>query len=346
MISAALKGKPFEMRDNDQFLTEMINITRHHFRGCPEYRRISKGWEEIDRIEKLPFVHVGLFKRVLLRTEGDGIEHGRLLHSSSTSGTGASQIALDRQSSELHKSSVQAILRDFVGDLAAPLLLLDRGESLRHREVSARMAAGLSLLSISTSMHMVLEGEQDSIDWSLVERVLASTENVFVYGFTSLLWKAWAMGRIPQSLRNLLLQKRGCFFHSGGWKKLQDEKVGNEQFDAALLCTVGPGSRVIDFYGLVEQVGIIYPLCPFGFRHVPVWAEALVRDPLTHDVCIDRPGQLQLMNTLAWGAPYHNVLTEDLARLVPGSCPCGRSGNRFVLIGRMPKVELRGCANV
>ncbi|MDT8322190.1 MAG: hypothetical protein RQ826_16865, partial [Xanthomonadales bacterium] len=72
----------------------------------------------------------------------------------------------------------------------------------------------------------------------------------------------------------------------------------------------------------------------------------LVRDAWTLESLVDRPGQLQLMNTLALGAPYHNVLTEDLGRIVSGDCACGRSGKRFELLGRVPKAEVRGCANV
>jgi hypothetical protein len=34
-----------------------------------------------------------------------------------------------------------------------------------------------------------------------------------------------------------------------------------------------------------------------------------------------------------------------MARLVPGDCACGRHGQRFELIGRVPKSEVRGCAN-
>jgi hypothetical protein len=52
------------------------------------------------------------------------------------------------------------------------------------------------------------------------------------------------------------------------------------------------------------------------------------------------------MNTLARGAPYQNVLTEDLGRIAPGDCDCGRSGKRFELLGRVPQAEVRGCANV
>jgi hypothetical protein len=52
------------------------------------------------------------------------------------------------------------------------------------------------------------------------------------------------------------------------------------------------------------------------------------------------------MNVLAYGAPYHNILTEDLGQIELGSCPCGREGKRFTLLGRLPNADVRGCANV
>ena len=122
---------------------------------------------------------------------------------------------------------------------------------------------------------------------------------------------------------------------------------------AALLCSgalaalvpalahAAPGSGVTDFYGLVEQPGMIYPMDADGLRPVPAWADVIVRDPVTLEPLADRPGQLQLLNPLSLGSPCHSVLTEDLGRLVPGP-----GVKRFELIGRIPKAEVRGCANV
>jgi phenylacetate-coenzyme A ligase PaaK-like adenylate-forming protein len=127
---------------------------------------------------------------------------------------------------------------------------------------------------------------------------------------------------------------------------MEAQRVERARFDGALTRDLHPDSRVVDYYGMVEQVGMIYPLCERGFRHVPIWADVLVRDVYTLRVVDDQPGQIQLLNTLAHGAPYHSVLSEDMGRTVPGHCECGRSGKRFELLGRMPQAELRGCANV
>ena len=53
-------------------------------------------------------------------------------------------------------------------------------------------------------------------------------------------------------------------------------RVDRAEYDGALTRDLHPASRVVDYYGLVEQVGVIYPLCEHGMRHVPVWAEVLV----------------------------------------------------------------------
>ena len=223
----------------------------------------------------------------------------------------------------------------------APRSLLARGE------VSARIAAALSLRPLASEIHFLLDDANDhnSMKWELLADQLRKNDEILVYGFTWILWLAWGVAEMPDEVRELLQGKRIHFVHSGGWKKLENIQVNHQTFDERLLQGLHPDSRVIDFYGLVEQVGIIYPLCEKGYRHVPVWADVLVRDPWTLESLIGESGQLQLLNTLARGAPYHSVYTEDLGRIVPGDCPCGRSGKRFELLGRVPKAEVRGCSN-
>jgi hypothetical protein len=203
----------------------------------------------------------------------------------------------------------------------------------------------LSLLPLASSTTFLLRGDEPQ--WSLVEDAVRGEASVLVYGFTWALWQRWAQGGMPASLRALLASKQVHFVHSGGWKKLEAEAVSREALDGALLEGTAGGSRVVDFYGLVEQNGVIFPLCEAGARHVPRWAMVIVRDAWTMRAAL--PGQqglLQFINVLAHGAPYHSVLTEDLGSMIAGACPCGRSGPRFTLHGRVPKAELRGCANV
>jgi len=345
-MSALLDRLPFAERDQVAFLEEMNRLCRHHLAGCPDYARIWPDWRPAECAEALPFLHVGLFKRLLLRTSAPGIEHGRTLQSSATTGQQASQVVLDRQSSELQSRSTRAILADFVSLSPCPLLVFDSPRALRERKVSARTAAALSLGPMASDVFFVGDSTGAGVDWAAFGRASAGHDQLMLYGLTWTLWTAWASAAVPAELKAELGRQRVLFVHSGCWKKLESLAVDRGRFDRELLDKAGPGSRVLDFYGLVEQAGVIYPLCEHGFRHVPAWAEVLVRDPYDLGSREGEAGMLQLMNTLALGAPYHSVLTEDLGRIVPGACPCGRAGKRFELLGRMPRAELRGCANV
>ncbi|HYM62974.1 MAG TPA: hypothetical protein VEZ11_18955 [Thermoanaerobaculia bacterium] len=346
-MTVLLDDPPFAPRDDRRFLDEMIALTEHHLRGCEPYRRIWPRWRTAESVEDLPFLHVGVFKNVLFQTEG--AVHQRTLRSSGTSGAGASRIVLDEASSALQSRSSLAILTDLAGPERVPLLVLDHPGSLRVRgEIGARVAAAMSLKPLATEMSFLLAEPDDpaSMKWDVVMDVLAGHEHIRVYGFTSILWLAWGAAAIPDDVRSAMRGRRIDFVHSGGWKKLEEAKVTRDQLDNALLADLAETARVVDYYGLVEQIGVIYPLCSAGVRHVPRWADVLVRDPFTLSTLEDEPGMLQLMNVLPIGAPYHSVLTEDLGRTVGGACPCGRAGKRFELIGRVPKAETRGCANV
>jgi hypothetical protein len=348
-VRALLDREPFGPRDDAALLAELNALTRFHLAGCPPYARVWPGFEEAATIADLPYLHATVFKHVALRTQAEGIVHGRQLNSSSTSGQQASQIALDGLSSELQGESTRSILRAFVGEGERPLVVLDSPRSLRGRALSARLAAAMALRPLATDLHLVLERADDpaSVRWEAIEQALEGHDRLLVYGFTWILWQAWGAAELPESLRERLRDVRIDFVHSGGWKKLEALAVDRERFDAALLRHAAPGSSVVDYYGLVEQVGVVFPLCEAGARHAPVWAEVVVRDPWTlAPLGPGEQGQLQLLNPLARGGPYHSVLTEDLGTLLGGPCPCGRQGRRFTLDGRVPKAEVRGCANV
>ncbi len=347
-MSELLQRAPFGPRDDARLLGELSALTREHLARCEPYRRMWPVWSGAassgaESFADLPFVHVGVFKHLLL--ESAGAKSGRTLQSSGTTGAARSRIVLDDESSQLQAASSAAILGELVGRERAPLLVVEHAGALRQRgEISARVAAAMALRPLASEITFLLESPDraDSIRWPLVVETLARAKHVRVYGFTSALWQAWGSAAVPEVVRNARID----FVHSGGWKRLEAESVTRETFDSALLARAGEGSRVIDYYGLVEQIGVIFPLCREGFRHVPVWAAVLVRDPFTLAPLDNTEGMLQLMNVLAHGAPYHAVLTEDVGALEAGDCPCGIEGQRFRLLGRVPKAETRGCASV
>lgn len=344
---------PYGPRDDAAFLEEMNALTAHHASLCPEFAAAIGVSDDVtfvpaERIEDVPFLHVGLFKRMKLVTAASDSRIVRTVLSSSTSGT-ASQIQVDEKSSRLQAKSAEAILRDFIGSAQRPLLVLDSVQSLRMRnEFSARVMAAMSLKPFATEFFFLLKDPSDpaSLQTKQLECALKYGGDLLVYGFSWMLWAGWCQAKLPDELKTELRSRRICFVHSGGWKKLEHAQVPRVVFDQSLLADAAPGSIVLDYYGLVEQMGVIFPLCPEGARHVPLWADVIVRDSWTGTPLAEGEGQLQLLNVISWGTPCHSVLTEDMGCLLPGNCPCGRQGRRFELLGRVPRAEIRGCANV
>lgn len=348
-MSQLLARPPYAERDDTVFLSELNALTAHHLRWCPPFAAIAQGHVlPAANIAELPFVHVGLFKRMSLVSQAPDSKVLRTVLSSATSGV-ASRVQLDEKSSQFQANSSQAILADFIGAQQRQLLVLDSAQSLRSRhEFGARIMAAMSLKPFATAVFFLLKdaGSPDGFSVTQLECALKPGGDLIVYGFSWILWQAWVGTHIPADLRQELSHRKIAFVHSGGWKKLEDQKVDHATFDAALLGGAAAGSVVVDYYGLVEQMGIVFPMCEYGSRHVPRWASVLVRDSWTHAPLESDAGQLQLINTISFGSPCHSVLTEDMGQLLPGDCPCGRKGQRFTLLGRVPKAELRGCANV
>lgn len=342
-MSELLERAPFGRRDDTALLRELNDLTTHHLDGCPELQRIWGDRGPADTLESVPFVHVGLFKRLLLKTEGAGISHQRTLHSSSTTSASPARITLDALSSGMQAKSSASIFEAVLGSDTRPLLVLDSSKALRSRNVPARIAAALSLRPLSSEIQFVVPDEHrpGELNWDALRDVFSRCDRVLVYGFTTMLWQAWADNAFPRDVQDLLAGKTIDFVHSGGWKKLESENISLEKLNAGLLRGLSSSSRVMDFYGMVEQVGMVFPLEDDGFRKVPVWACCVARDPHTLEPVLDAPGQLQFMNVLSWGAPYHSVLTEDM-----GVVHRGEEGLRFRLLGRIPRAEVRGCANV
>jgi hypothetical protein len=168
-----------------------------------------------------------------------------------------------------------------------------------------------------------------------------------VYGFTYVLWNSLVKGLESKGVTLNLPKVR--IFHSGGWKRLEHQAVTRDVFVKGVASAFGCShDRVIDFYGMVENVGVVYPDCEYGNKHVPAFADVVVRNPLTLDpVAVGQQGLIQVCSALPTSFPGFLLLSEDLAQIVGyDGCPCGRRGVYFRFIGRAPKTEVRGCGNV
>jgi hypothetical protein len=212
-------------------------------------------------------------------------------------------------------------------------------------EFSARGAGLLGFATFGRD-HAYLLDEEMRPDWS----ALRSFEDRFAggpvlfFGFTFMVWRHWVQEARRAGQRFSFPQ--GILIHGGGWKKLEEERVGNAEFKAALEERFGI-PRVVNYYGMVEQAGSIFVECSLGHLHAPSFADVLVRD--TRDLSalpLGGEGLLQVVSVVPRSYPGHSLLTEDLG-VIEGEddCPTGRLGKYFRVIGRAPSAELRGCSD-
>ncbi len=334
---------------------QLADLLDHHRARCPAYARLVADWERHaapgpTNIERYPFIPVTVFKEYDLRSTDQG---GMSVRSSSTTGTAAARIFVDKPTKKRQSLSANRILGDFIGSGARPYIVFDLERSVRGLDsMSARGAAILSLSHLASEFFFVMKEADDGemvLDPDALDRALAAIgDKPFIaYGFTYILFQAHRQLASGRALRPA--HPDSVLLHSGGWKRMISMAVDKTEFNRTIsqVWRLAP-ARVIDFYGSVEQVGVPYPDCSEGLKHVPYWADVIVRsaDSLA-PAPAGEPGLIQLLNCLPLSAPNHSVLTEDLGEIVlEDGCACGRRGKAFVFRGRAPRAEMRGCSDV
>jgi hypothetical protein len=320
-------------------------------------RRYVEAWpidyRHAQRIADLPYLPVGVFKTdpPLALVPPDRIV--RTLVSSATTGQSPSRVVLDTETSRRMIRGVTSILRDFIGPTRRPYLVIDTPESLAGgAQLGARGAAIQALQAFATDIVCCLKSDDSGkpvIDepklFAFAQRV--GNGDALAYGFTYVIWQQLVL---PLRAKGITLRMPNVrLLHSGGWKRLQDQAVPREAYAAEVASLFGcPAAQIVDFYGMVENVGIIYPDCAHGNKHVPAFAEVIVRDPLTLEpVQVGEQGLVQVCSPLATSFPGFTVLTDDIAEIIHyDGCPCGRRGTCFRFVKRVPNAEIRGCGNI
>ena len=304
-------------------------------------------------IDNLPYLPVAMLKGdspLSLARTGDIT---RILTSSATTGQQPSRVFLDAATSRRLTRGVSVIVRDFIGPARRPYLVVDTPENLRRRpEMGARGAAIQAFTPFASKIVCCLRSDSEGATSLDLEILRAHADKwreseVLVFGFTHVIWThfvlpLWRKG-ITLALPNVHV------LHSGGWKRLEQQAVSKDVFASGVSSVFGcKTERVVDFYGMVENVGVVYPDCDQGHKHVPAFAEVIIRDPLTlAPVSPGHMGLLQVCSVLPTSFPGFLLLTEDMAKLIGvDGCPCGRRGTYFRYLHRVPKSEVRGCGNI
>lgn len=328
-------------------LQRLNELTEHHLNHCEDYRSMvikSGGHAEASSIEEVPYIPVQLFKMMdLMSIPREKVV--KVLTSSGTSGQ-VSKIYLDKDTAVSQTKALVEVMGPLLGTQRMPMVIIDTSSVLKDRRSFSARGAGIIGFSNFGRNHFYALQEDMSVDWEGLESFLEEHKGrtILWFGFTYIIWQHFYTAARAQGRR--LDLGDSMVIHGGGWKKLQDQSISSEQFRHLLKEQFG-FERIHNYYGMVEQVGSIFVECSFGHFHTPNFADIVIRDMMTFEpLPYGKQGLVQVLSTLPVSYPGHSLLTEDMGTVLgEDNCPCGWKGKYFVIAGRIPRAELRGCSD-
>lgn len=308
---------------------------------------------EINSLEYIPAVAVSVFKELGFKLGSVPKEELTMtLQSSATSGV-PSTVVLDKVTARRQGKAMVKVISEFIGNKRIPFLVMDIDpKSADRRLLGARFAAVTGYLKFASKVGFFLKAKDD-VSYFDVEGIkeyvndLSTDQPVVVFGFTYILYQN-VLKSIQQSGETIQLPRGSKIIHIGGWKKLEREKISKALFNEQLANCFGiEPLDVIDIYGFTEQMGLNYPDCPCGFKHASTYVKVIARDPVTRQpVEAGKAGMLEFITPVPHSYPGNVVLTDDIGVLENEPCPYGRAGQRFRVVGRLKKAEVRGCGDI
>jgi hypothetical protein len=208
-------------------------------------------------------------------------------------------------------------------------------------------------LMMASETHYALESKAGRIalDTSKLHELLkafrSQSQPVCLIGYTYMLYK-YVIAPLARAEERLTLPVGSILLHFGGWKRLENEAVNRAQLNQEASRVFGiEESSIRDVYGFTEQLGVIYADDGRGIRLAPVYADVIVRDPVTLKPLPEgEPGLLEFISPLANSYPGIALLVDDIGRIVSRDQGIdGRYGTRFEVLGRARGAENRGCGD-
>jgi phenylacetate-coenzyme A ligase PaaK-like adenylate-forming protein len=362
-LTSVLDARPFELTEEQKaplFRTNLLDELVHHYESNEMYRKFCEknhfnphSFE--GEIADIPAIPVHVFKALgdkLSSVESAAIK--TKLQSSATSGT-PSTILLDKVTARRQTRAMARVMQEVLGPKRRPFCIMDIDPTSPNAgNLGARVAAIKGYLNFASTSDYFIDAASpdaplDFLEDKFVEHLqsLESSEPLVIFGFTFVLYHT-VFKMLKEKGVSFQLPEGSQVIHIGGWKKLESEKVDKQAFNADIAGVLGiPIDNVIDIYGFTEQMGLNYPDCKAGWKHIHAYSSVIIRDEGDLSVCPDeKEGLLQFISPLQHSYPGNVVLTDDLGVAADGLCECGRSGRRFRVIGRAKKAEVRGCGDV
>ncbi len=329
-----------------QMLPALAALTEHHRANSPEYAKILAAighgpGHTYGAVAELPWLPVRLFKTQKLKSIPDD-QVFKTLTSSGTTGD-VSRIYLDKEAAAAQTRFLSRTIQTVLGPRRLPMLVVDTMSVVKNRTTfSARGAGVLGMMNFGRDHAWALDPDEKP-DPEAIRAFLAQHGDApfLIFGFTFMAW----LYLYEIARDNGFDLSNGILIHSGGWKKLTDQAVDNAEFRRRFAADTGL-TRIHNFYGMVEQIGVVYLEGPDGNAlYCPDFADVIIRDPETWaELPPGKPGLVEVLSTLPESYPGHVLLTEDLG-VVHGVDDGAWPGKRFSILGRLPRAEARGCSD-
>tara|TARA_X000000950_G_scaffold166898_1_gene203784 strand:- start:13979 stop:16291 length:2313 start_codon:yes stop_codon:yes gene_type:complete len=336
-------------KDDKKFFNDLIDKVSHHQKNNIFYRDFLRKKKysppkDINEVNKIPYIHVSSFKKdhkKLVSIKENNIKQS--ISSSSTSGL-PSIIYLDRDSLKKQMKMSFEIMSDYIGDYKRPMVIYDIPPTPENKnQMGARMSANVSYMRFSNKTFFALRIKDGiiSIDNDGLSRFINENNDILHFGFTYMLYN-----HVIESDLNLKKTDNGKLIHIGGWKKLEDKQISKKEFNKRCQSVFGK-IDVIDIYGFTELMGMNFPDCEYGNKHVPNNTRVITRSLDDLEINTGEPGQLQFISTFTDAYSGNSILTDDIGIVNNKTkCKCGRETHFFTVIGRKPRSETRGCGDI
>jgi hypothetical protein len=339
-----------EFKKNKYFMEALSGLTMHHYKNSKEYKmivsKLNYKINKLNKVEKIPYLPVRLFKNFNFLS----IKHKdifKTLVSSGTSSSGVSKIYLDKNNSFNQIKVLKKIVQDSLGIERVPMLIIERERNKLDRSNFNASIAAINGFSIFSSERVYALDQNKDVNYNSINSFLEKNKNnkFLIFGFTDKIYE-YLINKISINKLSFKNFEKGILIHGGGWKKLEKYKIQNNEFKLKLKNKFKI-NNIFNYYGMVEQTGSIFIECSCGYFITSNFSDIIIRDENFNVLSAGKKGFVQLLSLLPTSYPGHSILTEDIGEIIDKkNCKCLINGKRFLIHGRAPKAELRGCSNI
>ena len=347
-----LKKKPFELKKNKKkifFFDNQRKLTLHHYKNSKEFKKVvDLGFPHFDKVrnsESLPYLHSKLFK--LFNLKSTKFKKIKTLKSSGTSGSDLSKINIDFKTSLIQASVLKKIIFNFIPKDTNTIFIIDSKKNFYDiKNFNAKTAAIRGFAQNFKKKYFLLnKNYQLNLNFIKILKKKTKKETSVYFGFTNIIWENFI--QVLKKKKIKLNESQSYFIHGGGWKKLESRKIKKKLFNNEIEKNLGI-TKVINYYGMIEQTGSIFMECEYGYFHSSIFSDIFIRNTnLDLEKRFKQPGIIQVMSLLPVSYPGHNIITEDIGVIMgEDNCKCCRMGKFFRVLSRIKNSDNRGCANV